>query len=89
MNKRMVIIATVFGSFVWIFGVLYVVATLITPGQSGVRLACQATNGQLFYDGLADSVSADSGVVSFVPAVGPQAGIKINTTFPCTWAKLK
>ena len=53
------------------------------------RLLCQTTNGQTFYDGVAFAVSASSGVVTFTPGDGPQTGLIINTTFPCTWTTLK
>ena len=53
------------------------------------RLLCQTTNGQTFYDGVAFAVNASSGVVTFTPGDGPQTGLIINTTFPCTWTTLK
>jgi len=56
--------------------------------QSKFRLMCWLPNGEVFYNGTASKVIAQGWGLTFVPDVGPQAGMVINTTNACTWAKL-
>jgi len=55
---------------------------------SNFRLMCWLPNGEVFYNGTASRVEARGGGLTFVPDIGPQTGMIINTTNACTWAQL-
>jgi hypothetical protein len=83
-----------------LFGLIPVVMTCLFVGLmsscntnkkihvGSYRLMCWLPNGEIFYNGTASELDAQGWGLTFVPDIGPQAGMTIYTTNACTWAKL-
>lgn len=58
-------------------------------GEPKYRIMCWFPDGQPFYDGFSPVVEATDSYTAFMPMTGPQVGMKIYTTNPCTWGEAK